>query len=100
MTMKHPRPHRTGNLLAALAGSFALLASHIQGAETPKAKIVDPSIQGEEIAQLTFAPNVFGLYESPGLGLVGILCFVGGAGSLVWSMREASDDDPDDGAVL
>ena len=58
MTMKHPRPHRTGNLLAALAGSFALLASHIQGAETPKAKIVDPSIQGEEIAQLTFAPNV------------------------------------------
>ncbi len=49
---------------------------------------------------LTFAPNVFGLYESPGLGLVGILCFVGGAGSLVWSMREASDDDPDDGAVL
>ena len=58
MTTNHPRSHRTGNLLAALAGSFALLTAPLQGAEAPKAKIVDPSIQGEEIAQLTFAPNV------------------------------------------
>lgn len=49
---------------------------------------------------LTFAPNVLGLYDSPALGFVGILCFVGGAGSLVWSMRDTSGDDPDHGAIV
>ena len=49
---------------------------------------------------LTFAPNVFGLYDSPALGFVGVACFVGGAASLVWSMRDTSGDDPDHGAIV
>ena len=49
---------------------------------------------------LTFAPNVVGLYDSPALGFVGVLCFVGGAGSLVWALHDPSGNDPDDGAVV
>ena len=49
---------------------------------------------------LTFAPNVFGLYDSAALGLVGVVCFVSGAGSLVWAMRDTSGDDPDHGAIV
>lgn len=49
---------------------------------------------------LTFAPNVFGLYDSPALGFVGVVCFVSGAGSLVWSMRDTSGEDPDHGAIV
>ncbi len=56
--MKQPRSHRTGSLLAAIAGSLALVTSQLNGADASKAKIVDPSIQGEETAVLTFAPNV------------------------------------------
>jgi len=58
MTMKQPRSHRTGSLLAAIAGSLVLVTSQLNGADAPKAKLVDPSIQGEETAVLTFAPNV------------------------------------------
>ncbi len=56
--MKQPRSHRTGSLLAAIAGSLVLVTSQLNGADAPKAKLVDPSIQGEETAVLTFAPNV------------------------------------------
>ena len=49
---------------------------------------------------LTFAPNVFGLYDSPALGLVGIIGFVGGAGRLVWAMHDSAGDDPDHGAKV
>ncbi len=51
---------------------------------------------------LVFAPNVLGQVASTGLGVVGIALMVGGAGALVWHMRDAPDTDrgPDDGAVV
>ncbi len=51
---------------------------------------------------LVFAPNVLGQVSSTGLGTVGIALMVGGAGALVWHMRDAPDIDrgPDDGAVV
>jgi nitrite reductase (NO-forming) len=55
MKKNNPNPNR---LLAVFAGSITLLAASLPAAEAPKAKPVDPSVQGEEIAQLTFAPNV------------------------------------------
>jgi hypothetical protein len=40
--------------------------------------------------------------QSVGLGLVGIALMLGGAGALVWHMRDAppTDSGPDDGAVV
>ncbi len=51
---------------------------------------------------LVFAPNLVGQVSSTGLGLVGILLMLGGAGALVWHMRDAppTDSGPDDGAVV
>src|SRR3954454_6242338 len=51
---------------------------------------------------LTFAPEVIGQVQSVGLGIVGIALMVGGAGALVWHMRDAppTDTGPDDGAVV
>jgi hypothetical protein len=51
---------------------------------------------------LVFAPNLFGLAASTGLGVVGIALMLGGAGALVWHMRDAppTDSGPDDGAVV
>jgi hypothetical protein len=51
---------------------------------------------------LVFAPNLVGQVESVGLGLVGIALMLGGAGALVWHMRDAppTDSGPDDGAVV
>ena len=51
---------------------------------------------------LVFAPNLFGLAASTGLGVVGIALMLGGAGALVWHMRDAPpvDSGPDDGAVV
>lgn len=51
---------------------------------------------------LVFAPNLFGLPASSGLGVVGIALMLGGAGALVWHMRDAppTDSGPDDGAVV
>jgi hypothetical protein len=51
---------------------------------------------------LVFAPNLIGQVQSVGLGLVGIVLMLGGAGALVWHMRDAppTDSGPDDGAVV
>jgi hypothetical protein len=51
---------------------------------------------------LVFAPNLVGQASSVGLGLLGILLMLGGAGALVWHMRDAppTDSGPDDGAVV
>jgi hypothetical protein len=51
---------------------------------------------------LVFAPNLLGQVQSVGLGIVGIALMVGGAGALVWHMRDAppTDSGPDDGAVV
>ncbi len=51
---------------------------------------------------LVFAPNLVGQVSSTGLGLVGIALMAGGAGALVWHMRDAPpiDSGPDDGAVV
>jgi hypothetical protein len=51
---------------------------------------------------LVFAPNLIGQVQSVGLGVVGIALMVGGAGALVWHMRDAppTDSGPDDGAVV
>jgi hypothetical protein len=51
---------------------------------------------------LVFAPNLLGQVQSVGLGVVGIALMVGGAGALVWHMRDAppTDRGPDDGAVV
>jgi hypothetical protein len=51
---------------------------------------------------LVFAPNLVGQVQSVSLGVVGIAMMVGGAGALVWHMRDAppTDSGPDDGAVV
>jgi hypothetical protein len=51
---------------------------------------------------LVFAPNLLGQPQSVGLGIVGIALMLGGAGALVWHMRDAppTDSGPDDGAVV
>lgn len=51
---------------------------------------------------LVFAPNLIGQVQTVGLGVVGIALMVGGAGALVWHMRDAppTDSGPDDGAVV
>jgi hypothetical protein len=51
---------------------------------------------------LVFAPNLVGQVQSVSLGVVGIALMLGGAGALVWHMRDAppSDSGPDDGAVV
>lgn len=51
---------------------------------------------------LVFAPNLIGQVQSVGLGVVGIALMLGGAGALVWHMRDAppTDSGPDDGAVV
>jgi hypothetical protein len=51
---------------------------------------------------LVFAPNLIGQVQSVGLGVVGIALMLGGAGALVWHMRDAppTDRGPDDGAVV
>jgi hypothetical protein len=51
---------------------------------------------------LVFAPNLIGQVQSVGLGIVGIALMLGGAGALVWHMRDAppTDSGPDDGAVV
>jgi len=51
---------------------------------------------------LVFAPEVIGQVQSMGLGIVGIALMLGGAGALVWHMRDAppTDSGPDDGAVV
>ena len=51
---------------------------------------------------LVFAPELLGQVRSTGLGLLGIVLMGGGAGMLVWHMRDAppTDRGPDDGAVV
>ena len=51
---------------------------------------------------LVFLPNLIGQVQSVGLGIVGIALLLGGAGALVWHMRDAppTDAGPDDGAVV
>ena len=51
---------------------------------------------------LVFTPNLIGQVPSVGLGIVGIALLLGGAGALVWHMRDAppTDTGPDDGAVV
>jgi len=51
---------------------------------------------------LTFAPELIGQVQSIALGIVGIALMLGGAGALVWHMRDAppTDSGPDDGAVV
>ncbi|MCA1710651.1 MAG: hypothetical protein LC789_03005 [Actinobacteria bacterium] len=51
---------------------------------------------------LVFAPELIGQVQSVGLGVVGIGLMLGGAGALVWHMRDAppTDSGPDDGAVV
>jgi hypothetical protein len=51
---------------------------------------------------LVFAPNLVGQVQSVALGVVGIALMLGGAGTLVWHMRDAppTDRGPDDGAVV
>ncbi|MDP9497327.1 MAG: hypothetical protein M3P46_06635, partial [Actinomycetota bacterium] len=48
-----------------------------------------------------FAPGVLGLAATREVGVLGLALLAGGAGALVWWMRDgASDDGPDDGAVV
>ena len=51
---------------------------------------------------LTFAPELIGQMQTLSLGIVGIALMLGGAGALVWHMRDAppTDSGPDDGAVV
>jgi len=51
---------------------------------------------------LVFAPNLLGQVQSVELGVFGIFLMLGGAGALVWQMRDAppTDRGPDDGAVV
>ena len=51
---------------------------------------------------LVFAPNLLGQVQSVELGVFGIVLMLGGAGALVWQMRDAppTDSGPDDGAVV
>ena len=48
-----------------------------------------------------FAPGALGLSATNGVGLLGFVLLAGGAGALVWWMRDsAPDNGPDDGAVV
>ena len=48
-----------------------------------------------------FAPGVLGLSATRGGGLLGLALLAGGAGALVWWMRDSSPGGgPDDGAVV
>jgi hypothetical protein len=51
---------------------------------------------------LLFAPGVLNQGATTGVGLLGLVLFAGGAGALVWWMRDAppTDRGPDDGAVV
>ncbi len=51
---------------------------------------------------LVFAPNLIGQVQTVSLGVIGIALMLGGAGALVWHMRDAppTDSGPDDGAVV
>ena len=51
---------------------------------------------------LTFAPQLVGQVATGELGVVGVLLMVGGAGALVWQVRDAppTDRGTDDGAVV
>ena len=51
---------------------------------------------------LLFTPELIGQIRSTGLGLLGIVLLAGGAGMLIWHMRDAppTDRGPDDGAVV
>jgi hypothetical protein len=51
---------------------------------------------------LLFAPGVLNQGQTTGVGLLGLLLLGGGAGALVWWMRDAppTDSGPDDGAVV
>ena len=51
---------------------------------------------------VVFTPYQIGLDDSTGWMLIGLLLTVGGAGLLVWWMRDAppTDSDPDTGAVV
>jgi hypothetical protein len=51
---------------------------------------------------LVFAPELVGQVQTVSLGVVGIALMLGGAGALVWHMRDAppTDSGPDDGAVV
>ena len=47
-----------------------------------------------------FAPALLGLGATAGVGLLGLVLLAGGAGALVWWVRDSSDGGPDDGAVV
>lgn len=47
-----------------------------------------------------FAPAVVGLSATHEVGVLGLALLAGGAGALVWWMRDSSDSGPDDGAVV
>ncbi len=49
---------------------------------------------------LTFAPSLLGMPPTNGTRLLGMLALGGGAGALVWWLREPDLDDPDGGAVV
>lgn len=49
---------------------------------------------------LLFAPRVLGLVGTQGVGLLGLVLLTGGAGALVWWVRDGSSGGPDDGAVV
>jgi hypothetical protein len=51
---------------------------------------------------MIFAPGLLGQGAGAGTGLLGMLLTAGGAGALVWWMRDAppTDSGPDDGAIV
>jgi hypothetical protein len=51
---------------------------------------------------LLFAPGALGQGQTTGVGLFGLLLVSGGAGALVWWMRDPppTDRGPDDGAIV
>lgn len=49
---------------------------------------------------LLLVPTLFALGHRTSLDIAGVMCVLGAAGVLLTRLRERSDDDPDDGAVV
>lgn len=109
-TAPPPPPPRPGPGLPAWVEPAALDPTEDEGHYVPPPPPPVPRVRARTVAALAavvlgllvlFAPEVVGLYQSPGVALLGMALLAGGAGALVWWMRDSSPDSgPDDGAVV
>ena len=107
----HPRRRRTDQTEDALPGWLEPEALEDDGHYVPPPPPPVPKVRRHTVGavvalliglMLTFAPQLIGQVQTVGLGIVGIALMLGGAGALVWHMRDAppTDSGPDDGAVV